>query len=109
MLSVFIVFIFPLFLSIGIDSLHQHTFMKFTTELKEVVQEEGGVTSKVDNIIGELETRGYAITVKDGNGSVVTGARTFGDTIIIESNYKYAGVRGERELNTENVAFITRR
>lgn len=54
-LILFIAFIAPGLFMFGLDSLHQHAFMKVTAEVGELVKEEGGVTEKVANTVNELQ------------------------------------------------------
>lgn len=105
----FVAIIIPALLYVSIGSLQQHAFVKITTEVTEVVKDEGGITSKVDNIVRKLESRGYTIVFKDSSGSVVRGKRDFGENIVIDYKYKYHNVRGDEELKTQNVVFVNRR
>lgn len=106
---IFIGAIIPFLLMIGIDSLHQHAFMKITTEVSELIKEEGGVTSKVKNIINNLNEKGYEITVKNQHGANVTTKAQYGDVLIIEYSYTYKSVRNNRTLNTTNTVFVMQR
>lgn len=108
-LAIFVAFLIPFFLTMGIGSIHQHAFMKVTTEVSEIVKEEGGVTEKVNNIVSNLEEKGYEISFKDRNGATVNGKQTFGDEVIIDYRYEYQDVRGKRTLNTQNAVFVMRR
>lgn len=99
----FIALIIPFFLSMGIGAINQHAFMKVTTEVAEIVREEGGVTAKVNDIVGRLTDKGYTIQFSED------GKKTFGDQVVINYKYKYMNVRGEETLNTQNVVFISRR
>lgn len=105
----FVAVIIPAVLFIGIGSLHQHAFIKISTEVTEVVKEEGGVTNRVVDIVDKLGDKGYTITFKDQNGASVNGKKDFGESVIVDFNYKYHNVRGEEELNTQNVVFVNRR
>ncbi|MEK4031304.1 hypothetical protein MKZ02_22635 [Pseudobacillus sp. FSL P4-0506] len=108
-MALFIGVLFPGLLMIGIDSLHNHGFMKVTTEVAELVKEEGGVTSNVNRVVDSLKDKGYKITFKDSNGNIVSGKRTFGDTIYIVYNYTYQSVKNKRELKSQNVVHVMRR
>ncbi|MFD1705213.1 MULTISPECIES: hypothetical protein [Siminovitchia] len=108
-MAIFIAFIVPIFLQVGIGSVHQHAFMKITTEVTSIVKEEGGVTDKVNNIVRNLNDKGYTITFKNDSGVPVHGKRPFGETIIIDFDYKYKNVRGEENLSTNNVVSVARR
>lgn len=105
----FVAVIIPAVLFIGIGSLHQHAFIKISTEVTEIVKEEGGVTDRVAEVASSLSERGYTIVFKNDEGNQIGGKRDFGETIIVDFNYKYHNVRGEQELNTENVVFVNRR
>lgn len=99
----FIAFIVPFFLSMGIGAINQHAFMKVTTEVSEMVKEEGGVTAKVNDVASRLIDKGYTIQFNEN------GKKAFGDQVVINYEYKYMNVRGEETLNTQNTVFISRR
>lgn len=106
---IFLGVFFPFFLMVGIDSLHQHSFMKMTTEVSELVKEEGGVTDKVNNVVNKLRDRGYEITIKNQHGANVIGKAQYGDVLVIGYKYDYKSVRKERTLNTTNAVFVMQR
>ena len=107
--AIFIGFVIPFFLLIGIGSIHQHAFMKLTTEVAEIVKDEGGVTDKVNDVVNGLDERGYTISFRNTDGSTIEGQQDYGETIIIEYEYKYDNVKGEETLNTHNVVVVSRR
>lgn len=92
-----------------LGGLHQYSFMKMTTEVSEIVKEEGGVTSRVNNIVGKLSDRNYVITFTDEDGNAVDGRRSFGERVIIEYEYTYKDARGIQDLQTQNMVHISRR
>lgn len=106
---IFIAVIFPGLLMFGIDSLHQHAFMKMTTEMHELVKEEGGVGEKTKQMVQSLEQRGYTISFKDQYGNPINGKVNYGDTVNIQYNYTYKSVMEERQLETNNRVFIMKR
>ena len=108
-LAFFIVFILPIFLQISIGSVHQHAFMKVSTEVTSMVKEEGGVTERVNEVVNNLNEKGYTITFRDKNGSEIIGKRGFGDKIYIDFDYTYKNVRGEENLSTNNIVTVSRR
>lgn len=105
----FLAVIFPGLLMVGLDSLHSHAFMKTTSEVSNLVKEEGGIGSRTSSIIQRLQDRGYAITLRDQDGNVVNGLVEYGDTVTIEYTYLYESVRNERELNTTNNVLVMKR
>ncbi|GLY11980.1 hypothetical protein [Bacillus badius] len=108
-IALFVGVLFPALLMIGVDSLHNHGFMKVSTEVAELVKEEGGVTSKVSRVVDSLKGKGYKITFKDSDGKVVSGKRTFGDTIYITYDYTYQSIKKERHLKTQNIVHVMKR
>ncbi|QNK89089.1 hypothetical protein H7992_05015 [Sporosarcina sp. resist] len=102
-MAVFVGVVIPFFLMMGIGSLHQHAFLKTTTELSELVKEEGGVSEKVNQVVDQLGDRGYSISFSK------TGIVEFGEEIAIYYHYEYKGVRGVEELNTSNTVTIAKR
>lgn len=107
--AMFIALIVPFFLTITVGSIHQQGFMKVTTEFREIVKEEGGVTNNVNYVKQELNKKGYTITLKDTNGKVINGKANVGDTIIIDYRYQYQDVKGPQTLQTQNSVIVTRR
>lgn len=107
-LFIFITLLFPLLLSTGLSSLHQHAFIKTTTEFSEIVKREGGVTEQVNNIAESLEEKGYTITFSNENGNQLTSAE-YGDTIIVSYQYVYPNVRGQETLTSQTVIPILSR
>lgn len=108
-MALFVAFIIPLFLQVSIGSLHQHAFMKWTTEVTTMVEDEGGRTSKVDNVIGSMEEKGYTVSIKNGSGQSVNGKQDYGTDLIVEFDYDYKNVRGIENLSTKNEVSVTRR
>lgn len=89
-MAVFVLLIFPVLIIVGIESLHNHSFMKHTTELTEIVKSEGGVTPRVQGVVYQMKSKGYtSITFTDGSGSPLSGTAEYGDTITIEFEYRY--------------------
>lgn len=109
-MAVFVLIIFPALIFVGIESLHQHSFMKHTTELTEIVRQEGGVTGRVQQIESKLEARGYEI---DFGG--VTGRAAYGTNVNITFRYTYDtplkvwGMGPTRTLTTVNTVYNMRR
>lgn len=95
----------PGILMFGVDALQNHAFLKTTAEVSDLVKEEGGLTGKVTNYINQLSSRGYSISFKDGKGNPVYGSVGYGETVVINYNYKYQGVFREETLNTQNKVF----
>lgn len=108
-MALFTGIIIPIFLTVALGGLHQFSFMKMTTEVGEIVKEEGGVTDRVTNVVGELEERNYVITFKDEDGNAVVGKKQFGDRITIDYEYKYRNPKGIQDLHTQNVVHISTR
>ncbi|WP_121639684.1 hypothetical protein [Virgibacillus sp. Bac330] len=108
-MAIFIGFVVPVFLTIGIGSIHQHAFLKVTTEVGELVKEEGGVTHHVQEVVENLKDRGYAITFKNKDGTTISTKQDYGDEIQITYNYTYQDVRGDRTLDAFDTVFINRR
>ncbi|GLY12881.1 hypothetical protein [Pseudobacillus badius] len=105
----FLAFIFPFLLGVGIDSLHQHSFMKMTTEMHELVKEEGGVGEKTQQFKKTLESKGYTITFTDQKGSPVNGKVNYGDVVHVDYVYTYKSVREKHTLHTKNKVFVMKR
>ena len=108
-MAIFVAFIVPLFLQISVGSVHQHAFMKVSTEVTSMVKEEGGVTERVNEVVNNLNEKGYTITFKDESGAIISGQQEFGSTIVIDFDYNYKNVRGEETLNTTNTVSVVRR
>lgn len=102
-LLIFLFFIFPLLLSTGLNSVQQHAFIKTTTEFADIVKNEGGVTGRVDEIVDQLEARGYTITFSATDGSPVIGAASYGDMLRVHFVYAYQDVRGIKSLESQTV------
>lgn len=107
--AMFIAFIIPFFLTITIGSIHQQSFLKVTTEFRELVKEEGGVTSHVNNVKQELNKKGYTITLNDTNGNVINKKADVGDTLVIDYRYQYQDVKGPQTLQTQNSVIVMKR
>lgn len=105
----FIAFMFPALLMLSIDSLQSHAFMKVTTEMHELVKEEGGVGTKTDQLLNQLEAKGYNISFKDEHGNPINGVVEYGNTVNMDYVYTYESIMGERELKTSNSVFIMKR
>lgn len=87
-MAVFVLVIFPALLFVGIESLHQHSFMKHTTELTEIVRQDGGVSPRIQEIESRLEARGYEIEFKS-DGQPVNGRVGYGKHIDVSFKYTY--------------------
>ncbi|OEC01281.1 hypothetical protein GY31_13345 [Lysinibacillus sphaericus] len=105
----FVAIFVPGILNFWIDSLHENAFLKVTSEVSELVKEEGGVTGKVSIYIHKASSKGFLIDFKDKHGTPVTGAVGYGETIYISYSYKYKGVFQEITLNTQNKVFNMKR
>lgn len=108
-LILFVMFLFPAILTFGIDSFHQHTFLKVTTETSEMVKGEGGVSENVKNVVERLEQNGFEITFEDEKGNAVDGIVDYGTNLKINYKLSYQGVFGVNELQTSNEVFVLKR
>lgn len=108
-LMLFVMFLFPAILTFGIDSFHQHTFLKVTTETSEMVKSEGGVSENVKHVVERLEQNGFEITFEDEKGNAVDGIVDYGTNLKINYKLSYQGVFGVNELQTSNEVFILKR
>lgn len=108
-LILFVMFLFPAILTFGIDSFHQHTFLKVTTETSEMVKGEGGVSENVKNVVERLEQNGFEITFEDEEGNAVDGIVDYGTNLKINYKFNYQGVFNMNELQSTNEVFILRR
>lgn len=101
----FVAFFFPGTMMLFIDSLHQHEFMKQTTEVSELVKKEGGVTGAVQSKVSQLSGRGYSINFLSSGGQAVSGKLEYGQSVDILYSYTYQSVYEERTLTTQNEVF----
>lgn len=108
-MMLFVGLVIPILLGIAIGSLQQQAFIKFTSEMTNLVKEEGGVTSKVIEAKEAMEERGYTISFTDENGSAVTGRGNYGEQINAKFSYEYQSVTGVETLNTDNNIIVNRR
>lgn len=102
-MAFFVGIIIPFLLMIGIDSLHQHAFLKTTEEMAELVKEEGGVSDHVKQVANNLSKRGYTVTFSK------SGIVQFGEEVVIRYQYKYKNVRGIKNMDTKNKVVIHKR
>lgn len=87
-MAIFALFIFPILLFIGVESIQQHSFMKHTTEMSEIVRQEGGVTERVRTVKAKMEQRGYKVEIKS-DGQTINGPVGYGKSIDIVYRYSY--------------------
>lgn len=105
-MMIFMAFIIPVFLQVSIDSLHQHAFMKVTTEYTTLVEEGGDVLGTT----ADLMDRGYDIKLMGEDGSTINlGNVEYGDTFVVDFDYEYKNVRGMENLSTQNRVTMKRR
>lgn len=98
-LILFIGIFLPGFLSIANDAIHNHSFLKTTAEISELVKKEGGAIGEVSTIVNLLSSRGYQISFNK------TGKVPYGEQIVIHYQYTYNGVFKQKQLNTKNEVF----
>lgn len=68
-MAIFALLIFPTLLIVGVESLHQHSFMKHTTEMSELVRLDGGMKDRAGRTAKEgLVQREYTIVITRENG-----------------------------------------
>lgn len=102
---VFVGLILPIIFTVGIDVIHNHGFLKTTSEVSELVKKEGGVTSNVLDVVDALEERGYNIQFYNENGQEINGFVGYGKSITIRYQYTYHNVLGDKTLRSENQVF----
>lgn len=102
---IFIAFIVPFVLLVGIDVVHNQGMMKTTAEVSQLVKKEGGVTSEVMTLVNRLEDNGYHIRFRDSRGNNVYGLVPYGETIFIEYEYTYHNIFGNKTIRTQNKVF----
>lgn len=105
----FVAFILPFLLFLGIQSIHQNAFMKVTTEVQQMVEYEGGITGRVQTVADNLHKKGYDITFANQKGQTITGKQPVGTVIEIKYKYKYTNVYREQVLETSNFVSVMRR
>lgn len=101
--------VIPIILAFSIDSLQQHSFMKVTTEVSDLVKEEAGVSDRVKDTVSRLNDKGYTISFTNQNGQFVNNKVNYGDTVIINYEYIYESVRSQKTLKTVNQVFVMTR
>jgi len=107
---IFGVFFIPFLLALLIDSIHTHQFMQVTTDVQKVVDEEGGVTSRVQSVVDDLKKKGINVSFYDQKGNVISGKQPVGQEIIIKYRYndkEFFGISRPKE--TSNTVIVAKR
>lgn len=105
----FFALIIPGILMFVIDEFQRDVFMKQTSEVGELIKEEGGVTEKVAKIVNSMQSNGYVVDIRDSKGNKVNSAVAYGETLKAHFKYRYLNFFGSKELETVNTIPILRR
>jgi hypothetical protein len=109
-LFIFFILILPFGANIWYLNLQSDLFMKMTSEIQKLTNQEGGATENVLAAADALEDKGMTILFKDTYNADVIGARDPGDTIHLIYSYKFKNIYGKLlELNTSNSVLIQKR
>ncbi|MEK5394080.1 hypothetical protein NSQ59_27650 [Margalitia sp. FSL K6-0131] len=77
--------------------------------MQKLVDEEGGVTSRVLDVSSDLKKSGLEVSFTDENGSPISGKQDVGKYVYIHYNYNYDGFTKDNHLETSNYVLISRR
>ncbi|WP_025731378.1 hypothetical protein [Heyndrickxia ginsengihumi] len=110
-LMIFVAVVVPAVLYITITNVYVNAFLKTTTEVDQVVLQEGGNTATVQNITNGLKDKGYTITLSDENNQPLDAGEKVepGDEIKVHYELKYNGVYSEQTLQSEDSVHVLRR
>lgn len=109
-LFIFFILILPFGANIWYLNLQSDLFMKMTSEIQKLTNQEGGATENVLATAVALEDKGMTILFKDANNEDVIGACDPGETINLIYSYKFKNIYGKLlELNTSNSVLIQKR
>ncbi|MEV2908309.1 hypothetical protein ABNF65_06540 [Paenibacillus larvae] len=106
---ILVAFILPVLLFIGIQSIHQNGFLKTATEVEQMIEREGGVTPRVQQVADFLGQKGYTISFSDTSGKPVMGKQSIGTIIRIQYQYAFENVFRPQLLTTTNYVTVMRR
>jgi hypothetical protein len=108
-LLILVVFGVPLLLGLNIDQNSRSQLLNVSTEMQQLVSQEGGVTDPVHRYANHLKEKGATVTFLDENGAAVDGKQEVGSKVYIQYKYKYQNVSSEKVAETSNTALISRR
>lgn len=109
-LFIFFILILPFGVNIWYLNLQSDLFMKMTSEVQKLTNQEGGATENVLATADALEDKGMTILFKDTNNENVIGACDPGEIIHLYYSYKFKNIYGKLlELNTSNSVLIEKR
>ena len=87
-LLIFSVFILPFLIHTFFTQVEGQKVMGLSTEIQQLVQTEGGVSSNVQNVVDKLSERGIEITFYDDEGNPINSQVPVGERINIHYKYK---------------------
>lgn len=105
-IAVFVMGLLPMGIDIFTFNVASSQFLNATTEMQQIVTEEGGITDRV-HYIADSSTIKY--TFKNEAGSLVDGIQDVGDVIYIDYQYDYKGIYTNDSLKTSNTIRVSRR
>lgn len=87
-LLIFTIFVLPFLLQTFIAQVEGQKIMGISTEIQQLVQTEGGVSSNVQNVVNKLSEKGIEITFYDDEGNTINSQVPVGKRINIHYKFK---------------------
>jgi len=81
-------------------------FLNASTEMQQLVSEEGGITERVHNV---MDSSAINYTFKDKAGQEIDGVQDVGKEIYIDYKYDWKGIFTKDTLETTNTVRVARR
>lgn len=103
-LAVMILFflgVIPFLFYLYTQQVNASKLMAVSTEMNQLLIAEGDITERVNEVVEELEEKGFKITFQNENGETITSRSEIGEKINII--YEYKGFK------TMNSAYLTKR
>ncbi|MGG0656471.1 hypothetical protein [Rummeliibacillus pycnus] len=89
----------PMIFDIFDGSVKSNKAMNVATELNQMLSAEGGITPRVDNVIKNLESRGYVVEMQTESGARPTGIQPAGTTIKFQVDLDGYITKGDVTVN----------
>lgn len=106
---IFSAFFFPVLIFLLSHSIHVNGFLKVTTEVGQMVEREGGITERVQQVTERLRKSGYTISFTDTSGKPVTGKQPIGKAIRIRYQLDFRDGFQDERLQTSDIVTVMRR
>ncbi|MGE7924695.1 hypothetical protein ACQKND_16150 [Viridibacillus arvi] len=100
-LLIFAVCVIPLSFNLFVGQVKSNEVMNTSTELRQLIATEGGVTTRVESTVNKLKAKGFEVEFETEDGSSANGILPVGTVVKV--------LIGLDEFETSDVVIVNRR